>query len=135
MPSLAPQPSRLTSVPAHISVAASEAVTYSFRNRFRLQEGDRLDADVPEIILADSTDNGLVVLRAPEREMGLGVRGAPISQAGELVVQGSGCADFDTALAAGRNWRQYLTIALAREGKGVDFGLDDRVIPTDIQYR
>jgi Apea-like HEPN len=76
----------------------------------------------------------MMVWSSCERVMGLGVRGAPISQAGELVVQGSGYPDFDTALAAGRNWRQYLTIALAREGKGVDFGPDDRVIPTDIQY-
>jgi Apea-like HEPN len=115
-------------------LAASEAVPYSFRNRFRLQEGDLLDADVPEIKLADSIDDGLVILRAPEREMGVGVRGAPISQAGELVVQGSGYPDLDSAVAAGRNWRQYLTVALAREGKGVFFGPDDRVIPTEIQY-
>ena len=96
-------------------------MTYSFRNRFKLQEGDELDADVQEIKLADSAEDGLVVLRAPEREMGLGVRGALISQASELVLQGSGHPDLNTAEAAGRKWRQILTVALAREGKGVFF--------------
>ena len=51
-------------------LAASEAVTYSFRNRFRLQEGDQLDADVPEITLPDSTDDGLVILWPVLREVG-----------------------------------------------------------------
>jgi hypothetical protein len=110
-------------------------VTYSFRNRFKLQEGDELDAAVQEIKLADSAEDGLVVLRVPEREMGLGVRAAPISQAGELVLQGSGHPDLNTAEAAGRKWRQILTVALAREGKGVFFGPDDRIIPVaDITY-
>jgi hypothetical protein len=110
-------------------------VTYSFRNRFRLQEGDRLDADVQEIRLVDSDDDGSVTMRAPEREMGVAERGALVSQAGELVVQGSEYVDADTAAAAGRKWRQYLTVALAREHKGIDFGPDDRVIPVaDIVY-
>jgi hypothetical protein len=110
-------------------------MTYTFRNRFRLQEGDRLDADVQIIKLADSADDGLVTLRPVEREMGISERGTLISEAGELVVQGSGYVDADAAAAAGRNWRQYLTVALAREGKGVDFGPDDRVIPlADIIY-
>jgi hypothetical protein len=109
-------------------------VTYSFRNRFRLPGGDRLDADVREIKLADSADDGLVTLQAAE-EMRVSERTALISEASELVVQGSGYVDADTAAAAGRKWRQYLTVALARERKGVDFGPDDRVIPVaDIVY-
>jgi hypothetical protein len=120
-----------------LGLAASEAVTYSFRNRFRLQEGDRLDADVPEIELADSTDDGLVILWPVLREdfkggifaVEITKRGTLVSQADELVLEGSGYPDPDTALAAGRKWRQYLTVALAREGRGVDFGPDDREIP------
>jgi Apea-like HEPN len=126
-------------------LAASEAVTYSFRNRFRLHEGDRLDADVPEIKLADSTEDGLVTLWPVQREVGtsgggfifaveITKRGTLVSQADELVLQGDGYFDAD-ATVAGRKWRQYLTVALAREGKGVDFGADDQVTPAaDIVY-
>jgi hypothetical protein len=107
-------------------------VTYSFRNRFRLPGGDRLDADVREIKLADSADDGLVTLQAASHvqrpgglftlqaaeEMRVSERTALISEASELVVQGSGYVDADTGAAAGRKWRQYLTVALARERKG-----------------
>ena len=110
-------------------------MAYSFRNRFRLPEGERLDADVQEINLADSAEDGSVTLRAAEREMRISERSALISQAGELVIQGSGYADADSAAAAGRKWRQILTVALAREHKEVDFGPDDRVTPrADILY-
>ena len=42
--------------------------------------------------------------------MGKSERGTVISEAGELVVQGSGYVDADAAAAAGRKWRQYLTV-------------------------
>lgn len=104
-------------------------MAYTFRNRFKLPEADQLDADVREIKLADSTDDGLVILKPATPGMSL------ISEAGELALQGSGYVDADAAVAAGRKWRQYLTVALARDCIGVDFGPDDQVKPiVDMVY-
>ncbi|RIT97468.1 hypothetical protein [Mycobacteroides abscessus] len=115
-------------------------MTYSFRNRLKLHEGYRLDAEVPEITLAHSIDKGLVILWPVLREPGthgggfilaveITKRGAIVSQADELVLEGSGYPDLDTAQTEGRKWRQYLIAALAREGKGADLGPDDQVTP------
>ncbi|BBX38912.1 hypothetical protein [Mycobacterium simiae] len=106
-------------------------MAYTFRNRFRLPDGDRLGTDTTEVELANSADDGLVVLK-PERGKGFVVRTNLSSRADELILEGSYYVDVDAAAAAGRKWRQYLTIVFAREGRGVDFGPDDadRVIPT-----
>lgn len=104
-------------------------MTYTFRNRFRLPEGDRLDAEATEVKLADSADEGLVTLK-PVREEGIAVRGNLNSRSDELILQGSGYVDASAAAEAGRRWRQYLAVALAREGTGVDLGSGDGVAPT-----
>lgn len=106
-------------------------MAYTFRNRFRLGDGYRLDADVQTITLVDSAEDGLVTLQPPERVV---EQGTLISQAGELVLQGTGYIDADAALAAGRAWRQCLTAALARDNKAVDLGPDDRTPPADDRF-
>lgn len=53
----------------------------TFRNRFRLADGDRLDADVQTIALADSTEDELVTLHPTKREM---EQGTLVSAAAEL---------------------------------------------------
>ncbi|MDA4109716.1 HEPN domain-containing protein [Mycolicibacterium holsaticum] len=103
-------------------------MTYSFRNRFRLRDGDRLDADVHTITLADSEDDGLVTLRPVRRNTE--EQDTAISEAAELVLRGVGYGDADAAWAAGRKWRQCLTATLAREFMGVDLGPDNRETPT-----
>lgn len=113
-------------------------VTYTFRNRFRLRQ---LDADVQEIVFADTPDDGLVRLWPVRREPPRGrflfafevtKRGDLISQADELVLQGDGYRDLGDAVVAGRKWRQNLTIALAHEFRGVDFGSDEEehIVPS-----
>jgi hypothetical protein len=113
---------------------------YTFRNRFRIR-ANFLDADVTEIRLADSADDGLVALWPVQKDrgstgggfifgFGLVKKGGLISETDELVLQGDGYSDAEHAATAGRKWRQYLTAALARESRAVDFGPDDRVTPS-----
>ncbi|WP_192176834.1 hypothetical protein [Mycobacteroides abscessus] len=118
-------------------------MTYSFRNRFMLHKGSRLDADVPEITL---TDDGLVTLWPVLKEPGTpggsfiwaaetAKKGTLISEADEFVLEGSGYPDLDTARTEGCRWRQYLIATLARAGKAADLGPDDQVRPaTEIVY-
>jgi hypothetical protein len=99
-------------------------VTYTFRNRFRLG-GNRYAVDGQEYVLAEPpSDAGRVVLKA-------GAADKPISETDRLIVQGTGSPDFDAAKEAGRRWRRSLTVALARDGRGADFGDDDesRIAP------
>lgn len=120
-------------------------MTYTFRNRFRIR-ASFLDADVPEVELAASADDGVVTLWPVERDEGphggfifgfqLVKKGGLISETNELVLQGDGYADAEHAATAGRKWRQYLTAALAREFRAVDFGPEDRVTPSiDLVYK
>jgi hypothetical protein len=98
-------------------------VTYTFRNRFKIG-GNRYAVDGHEYVLAEPpSDDGRVVLKSGS--------GQAISQTDELILQGSGYPDFDAAKDAGRRWRQYLTKALPRDGRGADFGDDgaSRIAP------
>lgn len=95
-------------------------MSYSFHNRFTTFN-ERLNIDAPSHMLAD-TGNERVKLSA-------GAQDTMIKDTGELVLDGSGYADESTALAAGRQWRRDLTVALARTHVGVDFGPDDQVVP------
>jgi hypothetical protein len=98
-----------------------------------------LDADVPEIKLTDSAEDAQVTLWPVKQtadpngrflfSFGVVERGPMVSQSYELVLQGDGYADADAAATAGREWRRYLTVALARERRGVDFGPDDSTTP------
>jgi hypothetical protein len=75
---------------------------YTFRNRFRLGDYHRLvDAEVPEVKLADSADDGLVTVypfqRKPDDPQGgvvfavrLIEKGGLVSQTNELILQGDG---------------------------------------------
>lgn len=93
-------------------------MTYSFRNRFKIDRGRRLLANSQEYVLAESASDGKVVLRP-------GAAARNIDDESGLVVQGSGYADYDVAKDTGRRWRQYLTQALARQLIGADFGDDE----------
>lgn len=94
-------------------------MTYTFRNRFKIG-GNRYAVDGHEYVLAEPpSDDGRVVLKSGS--------GQAISQTDELILQGSGYPDFDAAKDAGRRWRQYLTKALPRDGRGADFGDDGAV--------
>ena len=98
-------------------------MTYTFRNRFKIG-GNRYAVDGHEYVLAEPpSDDGRVVLKSGS--------GQAISQTDELILQGSGYPDFDAAKDAGRRWRQYLTKALPRDGRGADFGDDgaSRIAP------
>lgn len=119
-------------------------MTYTFRNRFRLRRGDLLDADVPEIRLTNSAEAAQVTLWPVQERVGpqgifsvaVTEKAPIISQSHDLVLQGDGYADAVGAANAGREWRRALTVALAREGRGVDFGPDDRLTPvTDKIFR
>jgi Apea-like HEPN len=100
-------------------------VKYTFRNRFKLQDGHHLDTgDLEEIKLADSRDDGLVVLKSAQRGERL------ISKADALAVEGTGYVDAETTARTGREWRRYLTVAFARDFEPVDFGPDDKLDPT-----
>ncbi len=88
-----------------------------------------VNLDVPEQILSSSADDDLVVLKPAGREARL------ISEVNDLAVEGCGYVDADAAAEAGRNWRRWLAVALAREHRGVDFGADDRLTPVvDMVY-
>jgi hypothetical protein len=93
-------------------------MTYSFRNRF--EAGRPLfTVDVDKYVLIDTPEEGKVVLRAARPNARL------TSATTNYAVQGSGYANFDEALNAGRAWRQRLIAAFARDGRAVDFGDDD----------
>jgi hypothetical protein len=78
-------------------------VAYTFRNRFKIGGGMRYAADTHEYVLAEPpSEDGQVVLQAALPDQ-------TISQTNELILQGSGYSDFDSAKDAGRRWRQYLT--------------------------
>jgi hypothetical protein len=101
-------------------------MTYSFRNRFVIDESERIAIDAHAQHLADSPEDGTVVLEAAGRD-------TEISQTHELVLCGSGYADEAAAIEAGRKWRRVLTAALARDRKAADFGPDDKTTPvTDL---
>ena len=87
-------------------------MTYSFRNRFRLQ-ANRVDSKDPELDLDGGGGEKIVLMSG---------RGGPLSATDDLVIQGSGYSDELTAAAAGRRWRQALMVALARENISADFG-------------
>lgn len=93
-------------------------MAYSFRNRFKY-DGVRFGSDAQEYVLAEPpSEDGRVVLQALKPDQA-------IKDTNELILQGSGYADFDSAAAAGRRWRHYLSVAMARDRKAVDFGDDD----------
>jgi hypothetical protein len=108
--------------PAVDALCQHLAVTYSFRNRIRLGENERVAVAAHEYPLEDCVDDGTVVLMAAGHE-------TLISKTSDLVLQGSGYVDEASAEAAGRRWRQILRATLAHEHTGVDFGPDDRVHP------
>ncbi|OBF98886.1 hypothetical protein [Mycolicibacter sinensis] len=108
--------------------------SYSFRNRFKLIQNQRLDSgDALEIPLATSDVESVVIrgAKAPEGE------DTPnfVSKTDDLVLLGEEYADAGSASTAGRKWRHVLAAVLARESLGVDFGPDDQTAPhAEITY-
>jgi hypothetical protein len=96
-------------------LAASEAVTYSFRNKIRL--GDKkLHSDETKCPL-DKSDGGEVVTLSALR----GPTGESFTTADWLLLAGRGYKSSDQAFAAGRLWRQYLSVVFAPVNIGADF--------------
>ena len=108
-------------------------MTFSFRNRIRLQDNKRLDTEAESYDMStDEDDAERVILQS-------GFRGQQMKDVGELFFTGSGYADFESALAAGIKWRQIVSAVLARLATGTEFGdherenLEPREIPPEFR--
>lgn len=116
----------------------NERQSYSFRNRFRLGQNQRLDSgDALEIPLATSDVETIVIRHAKAAEAEENHFNGPlvVSEADELILLGEGYANAGSASTAGRKWRHILTAVLARESLGVDFGPDNQTAPhAEITY-
>jgi hypothetical protein len=98
-------------------------MTFSFRNRIRLQTGKRLAVEAESYeLLGDGAER--VVLQS-------GLRDQLIKDVGELALIGSGYPDFAAALQAGVRWRQIVSAVLARLATGAEFGdhLSENLVP------
>jgi len=96
-------------------------MTYSFRNRFKLGGNWYIfdDYRTEQVLAEPPAHEARVILKyIPETDETWQFG----SKTDELVLEGSGYPDFDTANEAGRRWRHYLTMALPRDGRGADFG-------------
>lgn len=94
-------------------------MTFSFRNRIRLQDNKRLNIEAETYDLTNGDDGERVILQS-------GQQGQQIKDMGELFFAGSGYADFKSALAAGITWRQIVSAVLARLATGTEFGDHER---------
>lgn len=93
-------------------------MTFTFRNRFKIDHSRRLIADSHEYVLAESESEGRVVLSA-------GTIDGKIDDHADLIVQGTTYNSFEEAVEAGRRWRQYLFEACARQFIAIDLGDDN----------
>lgn len=103
-------------------VAAFADMTFSFRNRFRLNQGTRFASDLPSVELSEPGGSETVLLHTPNLE-------DKIDDAIDLVLTGGGYATFAEAEDAGRKWRHQLMVALAKFDIGADFGDADDIEP------
>jgi hypothetical protein len=88
---------------------------WAFRLRFNLGETAGLEFSGAEWVLAEGGSGPRVVMRPTD--------GAEsVAQARRLAVVGSGYATQDDAIAAGAEWRDWVTLAFAAINVGADFG-------------
>ena len=89
-------------------------MTWCFRLRFHLSEGEALGLQGSEWVLLDAAPQRVTLRPRNEEEA--------LTDARVLVLWGSGYDSEDRADAVGRQWRDWLTLALASVNVGVDFG-------------
>jgi hypothetical protein len=111
---MTPSPHESTTVDDS-GLAASEAVTYSFRNRIRL--GDKKLHSDETICPLDESDGGEIVTLSALP----GRTGESFTTADWLLLDGRGYESSDQAFEAGKRWRQVLSVAFARAGIAADF--------------
>jgi Apea-like HEPN len=98
--------------------AESVTIGYKFRNRIKVRDtGRRLGIDVWEWVLLDDHPKRVTLSTDSEAES--------IANADSLILNGAEYSNFESALIAGRRWRQILSVYFARVGFSVDLG-DDR---------
>jgi hypothetical protein len=100
-------------------LAASDAVTYSFRNRMVLSHPLTGPPDDPgRCVLASDSDSELVEIFGPRGD-------EPILHAMELRLRASGYVTREDAIEAGKFWRDRLTVAFAHFEMGIEVGSDE----------
>lgn len=111
---------------------SAPAGSYAFRNRFDITSNSRFNVSDGTYILSDAQE--YVCLTST-----LGSK--TIKNCTSLALWGSAYADFDTALIAGRKWRQIATWIFAQLAIACDFGDDDEEnlnpldnVPLHIRY-
>ncbi len=102
------------SPPDYLTTSAENP--YSFRNLFRIR-GNKLGIPSPTRPLEPTDPGESIFLASPT--------GANILEDHDVVLAGSAYSSFDTALHAGRRWRQIMQSTFAREGISCEFGDDD----------
>jgi hypothetical protein len=102
------------STPDYLTTSADKP--YSFRSLFRIR-GNKLGIPSPTRPLEPTDPGESIFLASPT--------GRDIQEDHDAVLAGSPYASFDTALHAGRRWRQIMQSIFAREGISCEFGDDD----------
>jgi hypothetical protein len=97
---------------------------FVFRNRVAMGGNVRLDIDAIRLGLASVDMQETIALTACKVE-------SRIKDAGCAILWGGAYSDSESALAAGRKWRQILLSVLARLGVGSDIGSDENPFLTD----
>ncbi|CAM3150884.1 hypothetical protein BST27_23385 [Mycobacterium intermedium] len=108
-------------------VDGKSAGKFMFRNRFVIKN-KFLNVESDKYLLTGADAENRVAIRAGEmRSDGLrpDTDKAKICNCDILILEGRGYADFDSALQAGRKWRQILISILPHLDISADFGDDD----------
>jgi hypothetical protein len=92
-------------------------VTYAFRNRIRIKDNKFLNIDSLEYMLSSASSSERVKITG-------GIVETPIKDLRDLIISGRGYDDFQSAIAAGRRWRQIASSWFARLALATDFGDD-----------